>query len=552
MKKAAFRPVLILLLGGFLFFSAAFIHQNGDLFFQIKKQLTIFSDVYKEVATQYVDEVSPEELMKRSINSMLESLDPYTVFIDEGEQQQMEILSSGTYGGIGIDAGFRGDQIVIIAPLDGYPAHRAGLRAGDVIEEINGVEVHGFSPEEVQQLTIGDVGTTVTLKIGRPGIEQSIEFELERERIEVKNISYAGLVGDRDQYGYIQLSRFGQQSAEEVRSELISMTENSDEFEGLVLDLRNNPGGLLNEAVELIDKFIEPGVTVVETRGRLDVHNNAFVTEEPAIFEDLPLVIIMNNGSASASEVVAGALQDLDRAVVIGESSFGKGLVQTVRPLSYNTSLKVTISKYFTPSGRSIQSIEYSGVRDRDGVAVADSLRRAFKTKNGRVVFDGRGIEPDITFDSETESLLQLSLKRNNQYFFFINDLLNQPDFDKDSFVEDSLFERFAKYLIEQGFTFETPADNHLNALQENIENFSQSSSAENSIDELKALLRDYKISQIYENQDDIEKNLRVEWISQTAGENDRNRSVLEIDEQVIRSLEILNDSSVYLSILRP
>ena len=532
--------------------SAAFIQQNGNLFFEIKKQLTIFSDVYKEVATQYVDEVSPEELMKRSIDSMLESLDPYTVFIDEGEQQQMEILSTGTYGGIGIDAGFRGDQIVIIAPLSGYPAQRAGLRPGDVIEQINGVDVTGFSPEEVQQLTIGDVGTTVELKIRRPGIEQSIDFELERERIEVKNISYAGLIGDRNQFGYIQLNRFGQQSAEEVRTELLKMMENGEEFEGLVLDLRNNPGGLLNEAVELVDKFIEPGVTVVETRGRLDVHNNAFVTEEPALFEDLPLVIMVNNGSASASEIVAGALQDLDRAVVVGENSFGKGLVQTVRPLSYNTSLKITISKYFTPSGRSIQSIEYSGVSESEGAMIADSLRRAFRTKNGRVVFDGRGIEPDLKFTDHQESLLQLSLQRNNQYFFFVNDLLNDPDIAGDEDVKDKLFGKFARYLVEQGFTFQTPVDGHIEALYDNLESFSKSSSAESNIDELKALLRDYKISQIYDNQSVIEKNLLAEWVSQTAEEEDRNRAMLEIDEQVLKSLEILNDSSTYLSILRP
>lgn len=536
MKKFFYKPVYILLLSGFVLISAAFMHQNGDLFFQIKKQLTIFSDVYKEVATQYVDEVSPEELMKRSIDSMLETLDPYTVFIDEGEQQQMEIFSSGTYGGIGIDAGFRGDQIVIIAPLAGYPAHRAGLRPGDIIEEINGVNVTGMSPEDVQQLTIGDVGTTVEIKITRPGIEQSIDFELERERIEVKNISFAGHLGNNNQFGYIQLTRFGQRTAEEFRSELVVLTENDQELEGLVIDLRNNPGGLLNEAVDLIDKFIEPGVTVVETRGRHDDHNNAFVTEEPAMFEDLPLIILMNSGSASASEVVAGALQDLDRAVIVGENSFGKGLVQTVRPLSYNTSLKITISKYYTPSGRSIQSMEYSGISDEGGFAVPDSLRRAFNTKNGRVVFDGRGIEPDFTFDSDQESLLELTLQRNNQYFFFVNDILTQNEVEQ-NVTEEWLFEKFTRYLMDEGFTFETPADRHLEQLSANLETFAQSSTAEENIEELKALLRDYKISQIYENEDRIKNNLMVEWLTQTTDDGERSRVVLEYDKKNTKSI---------------
>lgn len=527
------------------------MHQNGDLFFQIKKQLTIFSDVYKEVATQYVDEVSPEELMKRSIDSMLETLDPYTVFIDEGEQQQMEIFSSGTYGGIGIDAGFRGDQIVIIAPLAGYPAHRAGLRPGDIIEEINGVNVTGMSPEDVQQLTIGDVGTTVEIKITRPGIEQSIDFELERERIEVKNISFAGHLGNNNQFGYIQLTRFGQRTAEEFRSELVVLTENDQELEGLVIDLRNNPGGLLNEAVDLIDKFIEPGVTVVETRGRHDDHNNAFVTEEPAMFEDLPLIILMNSGSASASEVVAGALQDLDRAVIVGENSFGKGLVQTVRPLSYNTSLKITISKYYTPSGRSIQSMEYSGISDEGGFAVPDSLRRAFNTKNGRVVFDGRGIEPDFTFDSDEESLLELTLQRNNQYFFFVNDILTQNEVEQ-NVTEEWLFEKFTRYLMDEGFTFETPADRHLEQLSANLETFAQSSTAEENIEELKALLRDYKISQIYENEDRIKNNLMVEWLTQTTDDGERSRVVLEYDKKIQKALDILDDPSMYLFTLKP
>ena len=544
------KVTAILLLAGFLIVSGAFV-KNSDLFFQIKKQLTIFSDVFKEVSTQYVDDVSPEHLMKKSIQAMLETLDPYTVFIDEGEQQRMEILSSGTYGGIGIEAGYRGDQIVIIAPIEGYPAQRAGLRSGDIIKEINGVNVQGLSPEEVQQLTIGDVGTEISLTIRRPGIDDSIDFSMERERIEVRNINYAGFVGENKNFGYIQLTRFGNQAAEEVREKLAEFG-NNDSFEGLILDLRNNPGGLLNEAVELIDKFIEPGVTVVETRGRLDSHNNTMVTSEPALYEDLPLVVLINEGSASASEIVAGAFQDLDRAVVIGESSFGKGLVQTIKPLSYNTALKLTVSRYYIPSGRSIQSIDYSGPTAGTGLAIPDSLRRAFQTKNGRVVFDGHGIEPDIRISEHQTSLIDLALQQKNSYFFFVNDLISGKDDEEVKEVPENLFDQFARYLVEENFTFETPVDRHLNAIEANLENFSQQTSAENNIDELKALLRDFKISQIYDNQEIIEKNLNVEWISQTRGETERHDAILAIDELVRKAIETLENPYQYQIVLRP
>lgn len=548
--KYAGRLAALLILTVFLITSVAFV-KNNDLFFQIKKQLTIFSDVYREVATQYVEDISPESLMKSSINAMLETLDPYTVFIDEGEQQQMEILSSGSYGGIGIEAGFRGDQIVIIAPLEGYPAQRAGMRPGDIIVGVNDVQVRGMSPEEVQRLTLGDAGSEIQITIRRPALEEDITFNLVRERIEVNNINFATKLGENNNLGYIHLARFGQQTAEEVRNQLIEFSQ-SGTFDGLILDLRNNPGGLLNEAVDLIDKFIEPGVTIVETRGRSENHNSTMVTSEPAMFEDLPIAVLINEGSASASEIVAGVFQDLDRAVIIGENSFGKGLVQTVRPLSYNTSLKITISKYYIPSGRSIQPLETSHRVDGTSSVAADSLRRAFRTKNGRVVFDGDGIEPDIPLPGHASSLLELALQQSNRYFFFVNDMISKMGESSDVEMPDDLFKQFTRSLVEEGFTFETPVDRHLAAIEANMENFSKEESAQSNLEELKALLRDYKISQIYDNQEMIERNLHIEWITQTLGENRRNEALLQIDEPVLKALQTLLNPYEYQTVLRP
>lgn len=542
--KIGITAVLVL----FLFISAAFV-RYGDLYFQIKKQLTIFSDLYKEVATLYVDEVPPETLMKKGIDAMLRELDPYTVFISEGEQQQMEILSTGGYGGIGVDAGFRGNDIVIIAPLEGYPAQRAGLRPGDVFRSINNVSVEGFTPEEVQELTIGDVGTSVRIKIYRPATDQEIEYELERERIEVRNISHSDTIGDQQDVAYIQLTRFGQQAAEEVREKLMHAREEQN-LKGLVLDLRNNPGGLLNEAVDIVDKFIEPGVTVVETMGRISSQNNAFVTEEPAIFEDLPIVVLMNRGSASASEVVAGALQDLDRAVIIGEGSFGKGLVQTIRPLPYNTSLKITVSKYYTPSGRSIQSIDYSGEETEWGRTVPDSLRRSFQTKNGRTVFDGQGILPDILLEAREETRAEAAMLQNNHFFFFVNKLLANDNSETD--LPEDMFDRFVIYLDQNDFDYETPADRTLKQLKENARFFEDESAFDKQLELLKKLADDRKWEELQASQHFIEKEIRKEWVSQKDGTTARYRYLLQNDEAVLKAIELLTDTEHYKSVLTP
>ncbi|WP_069130218.1 S41 family peptidase [Rhodohalobacter halophilus] len=537
--KAVSKKRILLSLAAFIIFAGAFA-QSNDLFFQIKKQLTIFSDVYKEVAVRYVDEVSPERLMKSAIDGMLSGLDPYTSFVDEGEQQQLEILSSGSYGGIGIEAGFRGDRIVVVAPIDGYPAQRAGIRPGDIIEEINGVSVENSTPDEVQRLTIGDVGTRIEIVISRSGVDRPISFELERERIEVRNISYYGFADGNQSIGYVQINRFGNRTGEELREVLTKLKE-QEGLSGIVLDLRNNPGGLLNEAVEVVDKFLEPGVTVAETRTRYESQNETYATEEPALFDDLPVVVLINSGSASASEIVAGALQDLDRAVIYGEKSFGKGLVQTIRPLSYNTSMKMTISKYLIPSGRSIQSIDYR----------KDTLEevRTFRTRNGRPVRDGNGIEPDVHLESDIHSELDIALKRDNHYFFYVNDKIAETENNE---IPDNLYRTFVQHLIESGFSFETSADEHLDALSEHFKSSEEQGNSQRHLTELKALQRDLKVAQLYDSRPFIENELQREWISQTLTGDERQQALLRLDIALQESIEILRDSVRYESILRP
>lgn len=541
--KKRFIPVLLLAV--LLSVSVAFA-QTGDLFFQIKKQLTIFSDAYKEVATLYVEEVRPEKMMRTALDAMLKELDPYTVFIAEGEQQQMEIISTGSYGGVGIDAGYRGDNIVVIAPIEGYPADRAGIRPGDVIIKVNEVSVEGISPEEVQQLTIGDPGSKVSFTIERAGIDEPLLFELERERIEVRNIEYSGRFDGFENLGYIKLTRFGQRSAEEIREKLLEFQ--TDGLNGLILDLRNNPGGLLNEAVDIVDKFIEPGVTIVETKGRIDNENNTFMSDEPPVFDDLPIIVLMNEGSASASEVVAGALQDLDRAVILGETSFGKGLVQTVRPLSYNTSLKLTISQYFTPSGRSIQSIDYSNESGTDGRQIADSLRRAFTTKNGRTVYDGFGIEPDVSVNDEQLSRLQLALLQQNSFFFFVADYIAR---NGESEPVD-MYDQFIEYLDQEDFDYETRAGQNLNQLSNSKESFYDEGQSAELIDQLQQSIDRKKKQELSGSKEFIEHKLSEEWIAQTGTNEQRSQYNLSTDVFIKEALQIIENKEMYDSILNP
>lgn len=518
--------------------SAGIAAQQNDIYFLIKKNFSIFSKAYETVALEYVDEVDPEILMRHGIDAMTETLDPYTVMFSESQNEQAEIMSRGNYAGIGIEAGYRDGEVVVVAPADGGPAAQAGIRAGDVIVAIDGVSTEDLQPEEVNTLTQGEIGSEVTITIQRFGLDQTLDFTLTRENIEVSNVSYSGFIGTDNNTGYIRLTQFGNNSAEEVREAMLGLMENNA-LNGLVLDLRDNPGGILQEAVKIIDKFIQPGITVVDIRGRVSEYNQTFTTRESVMFEK-PVIVLMNGGSASASEVIAGALQDLDRGVIMGEQSFGKGLVQIVKPLPYNTSMKITISRYYIPSGRSIQSVQYTH-QGRNAVVRRDSSRQEFKTRNGRTVYEGRGIEPDIPVDTGKLNMLEIALMQQGMYFDFATTFEAQNETFEYKELPDEIFDDFKAFLTANNFEYQTDAEKLLAELSEQL---AKVESAQSRLESLKSAIEKEKELIFAEAEQDIRRNLYLELMSRFTGQSGRIKAGLKTDPEVIRALDLINNST--------
>lgn len=436
---------------------------KAEDYFEISKNLDIFAEVYKEVNTTYVDEVQPGELIRAAIDGMLKSLDPYTDFYSEAQVEDYRYQTTGTYAGIGSTIRTIGGYVYIDSPVDGFPAFKAGLLPGDKILAVDGVNMTGKTASDVTDHLKGKAGTTFNIKIDRLG-EGELTKSITRETIKIKNVPYYGIV--EDNIGYIQLTHFTPDAGKEVREAVIGLKAKG--AKSLVLDLRNNGGGLLHEAINIVNVFVPRGETIVITKGKFQEDNRTFKTLNSPVDTEMPLIILINHSSASASEIVSGSLQDLDRAVLIGQNSFGKGLVQTTKRLTYNTSMKITTAKYYIPSGRLIQRLDYGNKVNGKAVAVADSIKKEFKTRNGRNVIDGEGIQPDLNIEEYKYSKLAMSLIRNDLFFQFANvyrsknSKIAEP---KAYDISNETFEDFKSFLQDKEYEYTTNTENDLEKL---------------------------------------------------------------------------------------
>jgi len=520
-----------------------FISGKGDIYFEIAKNLDLLGRVYKEITFNYVDEIEPENFLRAGIQGMLSSLDPYTIFIDEKKIEDIDLITNGKYGGIGISIGVRGDDVTVVEVMDGYAAQRQGLHIGDIIIEASGSKISPANIDDISSLVKGEPGTTVDIKIVRNELRDTITFNLVREEVIVKNIPYAAFYPENSNTAYIKLSNFSRAASDEIKKEIKELKEQKD-VKSIIIDLRGNPGGLLDIAVDVCDKFLARDQLVVSTRGRdPGSEKKYYAKEEPLVSQDVNIIVLINGGSASASEIVAGALQDHDRAVILGTQSFGKGLVQTIVPLSYNTSLKITTAKYYTPSGRCIQRIDYA---DHNKVIVPPKAEEEekFFTDHMREVYARGGITPDTTVEFSINGELTRELLAKGMFFRFANNYyFTNPDTKYSDIIDQNLFGEFKEYLKEADFKY-------VSQTEVEIDNLISSASDKNEIkleltkikDDLKGLYE--KELQIY--RDEILREIKSELAARYIGMEGRLKEQLNSDPQIQTAIEIVNNQKSY------
>jgi carboxyl-terminal processing protease len=522
----------------------------GEKYFEIAKNLDIFATLYKEVNTYYVDEVNPNQLMRTGIEAMLESLDPYTNYIPEDDIEDYRTMTTNQYGGIGALIGRNNDKNLIIMPYEGFPAHKKGLKIGDELIAVDGVNVSTKTTGEISKLLKGQANTDVELTIMRYGLDEPMKINLKREKITINNVPYSGMV--TNDVGYIKLTDFTTSAGKEVSRALEKLKEEG--ATKLILDLRDNPGGLLNEAVNVTNVFISRGQEVVSTKGKMSDWNKTYRALNNPVDTEIPLVVLTNSRSASASEIVSGTIQDYDRGVLVGTKTFGKGLVQATRPLSYNSQLKVTTAKYYIPSGRCIQAINY-GERNEDGSVkrIPDSLKIEFETKNGRIVYDGGGIDPDIVVEDRILAPITLSLMAKGllfdyatQYYYTHKSIPDAGSFT----LSEKDYGDFLNWLKDKEYDYITRVEKSLDDVIELSKKEKFNGVVENTLRELKSKIQHNKDYDLQKFNEEIKSVLEEEIAARYYLNKGVIESAFDSDPQLLEAIKVLNNQPSYEELL--
>ncbi|MEE3037142.1 MAG: S41 family peptidase [Bacteroidota bacterium] len=523
-----------------------------DNFFEISKNLDIFSTLYKELNILYVDETDSGELMKTAIDAMLKSLDPYTTYIPESDKEDFEFMTTGQYGGIGAIITKIDDWVYVSEPYEGFPADKAGLIAGDKFLEVDGESVEGKSTEDVSKILKGEPNTSIDVLIERPGIDP-FKVEIIREEIKLSSVPYHGMVSDS--IGYIKTRSFTRNISKEVEDAYKALNVDN-QLKGLILDLRGNPGGLLSEAIKMANIFIDKNQEIVFTKGKIKEWEKSYKTKSVAVDTEIPLVVLISRSSASASEIVSGSIQDLDRGIVLGQRSFGKGLVQQTRKLSYNAQLKVTTAKYYIPSGRCIQALDYSN-RDEDGSVgmIADSLKTEFKTLiNKRSVFDGGGIEPDVVVEPYKYSNILRSIIRKRHIFNFANQFKAENDSIPSArgfVVTEQIYDRFKQFLNDKEYEYETDTEKAITDLIDDAESEKYLSDIEVELNQLKEKMNTSKENDIERFKSEIMEVMEMEIATRYYYQKGKIESTIKHDRELAEAINLLDDVHRYHAILR-
>ncbi|MFN7266069.1 MAG: S41 family peptidase [Bacteroidota bacterium] len=513
-------------------------------YFDIAKNLEIFANAYREVNHSYVDQLDPNQLMRRGLDAMLTGLDPFTNYISETDVEGWRIQSDGQYNGVGASGKRMGDYVVVSEIIENSPAHKSGLKVGDVLLSIEGQSAKNRTEQEVQQFLRGFPGTKASIMVQRPGESKEVKITLERGEVIIPNVPHSGLVAENT--GYINLTTFTQNAGGNVAEALIRLKEKNPGLKGVILDLRENGGGLLNEAIDLVNVFVPKGELVASTKGKVPEWDISLRTQGPPVDKDIPVVVLVNRHSASASEVTSGALQDLDRAVVMGQLTYGKGLVQNTKDVGYNAKIKLTTAKYYIPSGRCIQAVRY-----KDGVPVdiPESERAVFKTRNGRTVLDGGGVKPDVALPVDTaEGIVRALLEQDVIFDFATEYTLKHPQIDSVEIFEFTEFDEFVQYVPKHKFQYRTKSEIKLEELKALAEK--EHLPLETDLEALERKIQTAKKEELTRYKDRILHEIEQEIVGRYYFQRGKVRKNLVNDPEVKEAVRLLNDRSRYNAIL--